>query len=122
MSALQFSNSTQNWSGAMPATHAPRLTAEFLDRHGAGLQGICARVGRDAEERLAAVQSAVALTQAQPTALADALETLAECLDAAQGRDDVTTPRDLPHRPDLDAAIRWNVARLHDLGRFCRMV
>ena len=122
MSALQFSNSTQDWSGAMPATHAPRLTAEFLDRHGAGLQDDCARVGRGADKRLAAVRSAVALTPAQPAKLLNALEALAACLDAAQGRDDVSTPRDLPHRPDLDAAIRWNVARLHDLGRFCRMV
>ena len=119
MSALQFSNSTQDWSGAMPATHAPRLAADFLDRHGAGLQEICARVERDAEKRFAAVRSAIALTPAQPAALADALEALAECLDAAQGRDDVSTPRNLPHRPDLDAAIRWNVARLHDIARFC---
>ena len=122
MSALQFSNSTQDWSGAMPATHAPRLTAEFLDRHGAGLQDICARVQNGAEERLAAVRSAVALTPAQPAKLVNALEALVACLDAAHGRDDVTTPRDLPHRPDLDAAIRWNAARLHDLARFCRMV
>jgi hypothetical protein len=122
MSALQFSNSTQDWSGAMPATYAPRLTAEFLDRHGAGLQDVCARVQNGAEERLAAVRSAVALTPAQPVKLAEALEALAACLDAAQGRDDVTAPPGTPHRPDLDAAIRWNVARLHDLARFCRKV
>jgi hypothetical protein len=118
MSTIQYS--THDWSGAMPATYAPRLVADFLDRHGAGLQDICARVGRDAEQRLAAVRSAVSLTPAQPTALADTLEALAECLDAAHGHDDVPTRPGLPHRPDLDAAIRWNVAKLHVLAVFCR--
>lgn len=118
MSALQYT--TRDWSGAMPATHAPRLAAGFLDRHGAGLQDICARVGRGAEKCLAAVQGAIALSPADPMELAVALEALAECLDAAQGRDDVGTPRDLPHRSDLDAALRWNIARLHDLAAFCR--
>ena len=120
MSALQYP--TQDWSGAMPATYAPRLAAEFLDRHGAGLQDVCARVGRDAEERLEDVRRAVTLTPAQPAALANALEALAECLDAAQGCDDVVLPAGFPPRPDHDAALRWNIARLCDLARFCRSV
>jgi len=118
MSALSFP--TQNFTGAMPVASAPRLVADFLDRHGGGLQDVCARVGRDAEERLEDVRRAVSLTPAQPLTLAAKLEALAECLDAAQGRDDVVAPTGLPHRPDLDAALRWNIARLYDLARFCR--
>ncbi|WP_205026738.1 hypothetical protein, partial [Rhodosalinus sediminis] len=61
-------------------------------------------------------------TPAQPITLAAKLEALAECLDAAQGRDDVVLPAGFPPRPDLDAAIRWNIARLHDLAALCRAV
>jgi len=120
MSALSFPK--QNFTGAMPVNSAPRLVADFLDRHGAGLQDVCARVQSGAEERLAAVKAAVALKLAEPVLLAEKLEALAECLDTAQGRDDVTTPPGFPHRPDLDAALRWNIARLHDLAALCRAV
>jgi hypothetical protein len=106
----------------MPPTYAPRLVADFLDRHGAGLQDVCARVGRGAEECLEDVRRAVTLTPAQPAELAGKLEALAECLDAAQGRDDVVLPAGFPPRPDLDAALRWNIARLHDLAAVCRAV
>ena len=120
MSALSFP--TQNFTGAMSVNSAPRLVADFLDRHGGGLQDVCARIGRDAEQRLEDVRGAVSLTPAQPITLAAKLEALAACLDAAQGRDDVVAPTGLPHRPDLDAALRWNIARLYDLARFCRAV
>ncbi|WP_273524641.1 hypothetical protein [Rhodosalinus sediminis] len=120
MSALQYP--TRHWSGAMPPTYAPRLVADFLDRHGAGLQNVCARVQNDAAARLSAVKASVALTPAQPADLAGKLEALAECLDAAQGRDDVVLPAGFPPRPDLDAALRWNIARLHDLAAVCRAV
>ncbi|WP_205026750.1 hypothetical protein, partial [Rhodosalinus sediminis] len=60
MSALQYP--TRHWSRAMPPTYAPRLVADFLDRHGAGLQDVCARVGRGAKERLEDVRRAVPLT------------------------------------------------------------
>ena len=57
MSALQYP--TRDWSNAMPTANAPRLVADFLDRHGAGLQDVCARVRRGAEERLEAIRRAV---------------------------------------------------------------
>ena len=120
MSALSLAK--QNWSGALPANSAPRLVTDFLNRHGLGLSDICARVQHGAEERLAAVRTAVNLAPTQPDALAEQLLALAECLDAAQGRDDVATPQGMQPQPDLDAAIRWNVARLHDLSKFCRAV
>ena len=120
MSALSFP--TQNFTGAVPVANAPRLVADFLDRHGAGLQNVCARVQNDAAARLSAVKASVALTPAQPAKLAGKLEALAACLDAAQGRDDVVLPEGFPPQPDLDAALRCNIARLHDLAAVCRAV
>jgi hypothetical protein len=103
----------------VPVANAPRLVADFLDWHGAGLQDVCARVQNDAAARLSAVKASVALTPAQPAELAGKLEALTACLDAAQGRDDMVLPEGFPPRPDLDAALRWNIARLCDLARFC---
>jgi hypothetical protein len=120
MSALSFPK--KSFAGVLPVTSAPRLVAAFLDRHGAGLQDVCVRVHNGAEERLDAVRRSVALLPADPTALAEALEALAECLDAAHGHDEVAAPAGLPNRPDLDAAIRWDIARLLDLAVFRRAV
>ena len=111
---------TISYATAMPSETAPRLVAGFLDRHGAGLQDLCARFPEPALQRHAAVRQAVATTPADPARLARTLEDLAETLERAHGGADAATPAGLSPRADLDAAIRWHVARLVDLSAFCR--
>ncbi|WP_116599217.1 hypothetical protein [Primorskyibacter marinus] len=109
-----------NPGSGVPKDTAIRLTNEFLNRHGSGLDDLLRRFpGVHGPSFRRAIEACFAPTEAAPE-LAMALDEAVDTLLSLQSEDCRPLPADVGRRLQLDAGIRWYAARLHDLSKAAR--